>query len=215
MSLFIVFEGVDHSGKTTFCQRLRMMLKKQNLTVFNTFEPGGSCLGEDVRNILLKSNYDLEPVSELLLFLSDRYQHVQKHLLPALKKFDIVLCDRYFYSTFVYQGHAKAVSIQLILQLHEKLGLLKLIPDFLFFLSSTPSSLQKRNILKQETEVDRFHTQDSIKYFVQMHQFYLQTFDNLKKYIKKLEIIDTSQNLDDNLAKIYTIIRKKWATKDQ
>lgn len=106
--LFFTFEGGEGSGKTTLLQRLHLHLSSLGYPICLTRAPGGTKLGESIREILLhKKDLSLCKISELLLFLSDRAQHVEEIILPALKRCEIVLCDRFNDSTIAYQGAAR------------------------------------------------------------------------------------------------------------
>ncbi|MDQ6980120.1 MAG: dTMP kinase [Ghiorsea sp.] len=100
---FITFEGGDGSGKTTQLQLTVTWLKSQGKDVLQTFEPGDTPLGKEIRRLLLSGEYTPVPASELLLFLADRAQHVEQVIKPALAAGKWVICDRYTDSTLAYQ----------------------------------------------------------------------------------------------------------------
>lgn len=212
MGCFIVFEGVDHSGKTTLIHHLIAKLRKNKFQVASTIEPGGTQLGKEIRKILLKSSFHIDPLSETLLFLSDRIQHWKEKLEPLLATMDVVICDRYFYSTFVYQGLYKKVNFDLILNLHQQLGIFNKIPDLVFFLNSQKEQLllqRRQQTIRQSDFDDRFHQQLKTDYFSQMQKFYTHMFIKLEKYFVHLEKIDTNQEFSQTLEQVYQIILKK------
>ncbi|NSX83884.1 dTMP kinase, partial [Wolbachia endosymbiont of Atemnus politus] len=130
--MFITFEGVDGSGKTTQSELLANHFKQirgENRVIL-TREPGGTDFAEKVRKILLKD--DVDPISELLLLVSMRYEHVKKLILPALKEGKIVICDRFIDSTIAYQGYGLGVDLRLIGDLHELVKIKR--PDITFIL---------------------------------------------------------------------------------
>src|SRR5271157_45767 len=97
---FITFEGIDGSGKTTQMRLLAERLRAEGRDVFETAEPGGTEVGQQIRRILLDSaNQDLRPTTELLLYFASRAQNVEQCILPALSAGKIVLCDRFTDST--------------------------------------------------------------------------------------------------------------------
>ncbi|NUY39772.1 dTMP kinase [Wolbachia endosymbiont of Litomosoides brasiliensis] len=117
--MFITFEGIDGSGKTTQSELLANYFKQirgENNVVL-TREPGGTNFAEKIREILLKDSID--PISELLLLTSIRYEHLKKVILPALKEGKIVICDRFIDSTIAYQGYGLGIDLELIRDLHE------------------------------------------------------------------------------------------------
>ncbi|QOD38807.1 dTMP kinase [Candidatus Wolbachia massiliensis] len=117
--MFITFEGIDGSGKTTqsglLASYFRQIHGENNIVL--TREPGGTDFAEKARKILLKDNID--PTSELLLLTSIRYEHMKKLILPSLKEGKIVICDRFVDSTVAYQGYGLGVDLGLIRNLHE------------------------------------------------------------------------------------------------
>jgi len=100
---FITFEGVDGCGKTTQRELTAAWLREQGRSVVETFEPGGSALGAEIRRLLLDGEHVPVPEAELMLFLADRAQHVHEVIRPALESGAVVLCDRYTDSTRAYQ----------------------------------------------------------------------------------------------------------------
>jgi len=103
--LFITFEGMDGSGKTTQMHRLAARLRALGRTVLETAEPGGPPIAMKIRRILLDSaNQELSPATEILLYFASRAQNVDEWILPALSRGEIVLSDRFTDSSLVYQG---------------------------------------------------------------------------------------------------------------
>lgn len=100
---FITFEGVDGCGKTTQRELTAAWLRAQGTEVVETFEPGASALGAEIRHLLLSGEHVPVPEAELMLFLADRAQHVHEVIRPALERGATVLCDRYTDSTCAYQ----------------------------------------------------------------------------------------------------------------
>ena len=107
MNKFIVFEGIDGSGKTTQIELLQEKFNTRNVE-YNLFrEPGGNLLSEKVRSILLDNETEISNISETMLFLAARSQLIFEQIKPALYKGDFVICDRFTDSTFAYQGCGK------------------------------------------------------------------------------------------------------------
>lgn len=120
--MFITFEGIEGSGKSTQIQRAATYLRDRSVSVLPTREPGGTPIGTKIRALLLDpENKDLDPQAELLLYMADRVQHVKTRVQPALLKGSVVLCDRYFDATVVYQGAGRGIDAALILDLYRLL----------------------------------------------------------------------------------------------
>lgn len=118
--MFITFEGIDGSGKTTILELLSQEWREQKRDFLLTREPGGSVLGEDLRTLLLSPQKSrLSKEAELFLFLADRAEHVAQVIRPALEKGRIVLCDRYTDSTLVFQGYARGFDLALLRSLND------------------------------------------------------------------------------------------------
>jgi dTMP kinase len=116
--LFITFEGTDGSGKTTQIELLTEYLKDKDYQVVNTIEPGGTGLGDKIRNILLdRKNAGMSPRAETLLFQASRAELVSKVISPALDSGKIVICDRFYDSTIVYQGMARGLGTEEIVNM--------------------------------------------------------------------------------------------------
>jgi len=131
---FIVFEGVDGSGKTTQLKLLGERLEQRGYRVLYTREPGGTPVGEAVRKILLDPKHnELNPVAESLLYAAARAQHVAQVIKPALLEGQIVLCDRFVDSSLAYQGFARGLSIELLDKINE-LATAGLRPDLVLLL---------------------------------------------------------------------------------
>ncbi|MDQ6986189.1 MAG: dTMP kinase [Mariprofundaceae bacterium] len=114
---FITFEGIDGCGKTTQRKLTALWLREQGLEVVETFEPGDTALGAEIRSLLLSGEHIPQPETELLLFLADRTQHVREVIQPALKRGAVVLCDRFSDSTRAYQLAGRALDADILEQL--------------------------------------------------------------------------------------------------
>ena len=111
--LFITFEGGEGAGKTTLIERMVEKLRSEGMAVVKTREPGGTHLGERVRNLLLEPcPVAVSPYAELCLFLASRAQHIEEVIRPALEQKKVVLCDRFNDSTIAYQGMARGLGMK-------------------------------------------------------------------------------------------------------
>ena len=136
--MFITLEGIEGSGKTTQIDYLVEYFEKQGRQCVTTREPGGTPIGSKIRAILLDpESKELEPISELLLYMADRAQHINSVIKPSVAAGKTVICDRYFDATVVYQGFARELDIDVIQQLHALL-FENLKPDLTFLLDLEP-----------------------------------------------------------------------------
>lgn len=182
--MFITFEGIDGSGKTTQSELLANYFKQvrgENNVVL-TREPGGTDFAEKIRGLLLKDNID--PISELLLLTSMRYEHMKELILPALKEGKTVICDRFIDSTIAYQGYGLGVDLSLIRDLH-KLVEIK-YPDITF-------------ILDIDVQVGLSRAKDKNKYEEMKTDFYNKVREGFQEIAKK----------EPNRCSVITEIEKK------
>ncbi|UUD36387.1 dTMP kinase [Mycoplasmopsis citelli] len=145
--MFITFEGLDGSGKTTIINKLMQFLQtKFNLSnIVLTREPGGQGLAEaeKIREIILDSSSDLSAVAEAMLYSTSRRIHLEKVIWPALQSGKLVLCDRYIDSFYAYQGFARSLGYDYVKALTE-LVIDKAYPDITIFFNLTPQQAKIR-----------------------------------------------------------------------
>jgi len=153
--LFLTFEGIDGSGKTTQMRLLAERLRRAGHEVLESYEPGGTRIGNQVRRILLDSgNQELCPTAELLLYFACRAQNVDQWILPALREGQVVLSDRFTDSTLVYQGVGRGLGKDVVLAL-DKIACRGLVPDLTVLididLETSLARAQSRNRTLQDT----------------------------------------------------------------
>lgn len=115
--MFITFEGIDGVGKSTQLELLQSWLEESGREVVRTLEPGGTDLGQEIRHLLLHRKGDVSPRAEALLYAADRAHHVATKIRPALEAGKVVLSDRYFDSSVAYQGAARELDVQEVLNI--------------------------------------------------------------------------------------------------
>lgn len=143
--IFITFEGIDGCGKSTQTALCREWLESLGKTVLLVREPGGTKIGEKIRGLLLDKNNDgMAPMTELFLFEAARAQIVEETIKPALEEGKAVICDRFFDSSFAYQGCARGLGAEMVSRLNmDATG--GLAPDITFFLDiSVEKAIMRR-----------------------------------------------------------------------
>jgi len=206
LSLFITFEGVEGSGKTTQIQRLKRYLTQKGIPCKLTREPGGCPIGEKVRKILLDPNHrEMVPLSETLLYEAARAQHVKEVIEPLLRKGVGVLCDRFNDATIAYQGYGRGVDLRLVERLN-RLSSQRIKPDITFLLDCPSDvglkrALQRNQILRKERE-GRFEG-EKIQFHRRVRRGYLAI---AKKEPHRVKVIDTRRGEDKVFQEIRQVV---------
>lgn len=140
---FVVFEGVDHCGKTTQIDLAEKWLIGHGYDVLRLREPGGTEVGERIRDVLLDKALSIVPLSEMLLFMASRVQLLEQKIIPALSNGRVVLLDRYWFSTYAYQGIAGDLGGTRVSHQVSLLNLRR--PDLVIMLDGDPERLASRH----------------------------------------------------------------------
>ncbi|MDQ7822842.1 MAG: dTMP kinase [Candidatus Eremiobacteraeota bacterium] len=151
---FVTFEGIEGTGKSTQAGRLYATLKERGYPVYFTREPGGTKIGNLVREILMNPEHkDMCPLTEIFLFAASRAQHVEKVLRPYIEEGYVVICDRFADSTVAYQAFGRGVPVNVVREINSA-ATWGIQPSITFFLDLEPQVALKRVSLRvQETEV--------------------------------------------------------------
>ena len=192
---FVVFEGIDGSGKTTQINKLSKWLietekipEKNQLVI--TREPGGTNLGKSIRSLLLDTSEGKSPdsITELLLYAADRSQHVNEIIRPTLNKGDWVISDRFCGSTLAYQGYGRKLDIKLIKDL-ETISTQGISPDITFLLDIPVEESIKRRINRKDDRMEKEGRE-----FLLNVSLGFQTLSENRKW-KKISAINSKENI--------------------
>jgi dTMP kinase len=204
--MFITFEGIEGSGKSTQIRLLANFFNRASHHCVVTREPGGTEIGKKIRSILLDSmNAKITTFTELLLYEADRAQHVEEIIRPALTAGKIVLCDRFFDATVVYQGYVRGASLDLIDHIHETI--LKGLKPNLTFLLDCPVDIGLKRAWKRiaktvgKAKEDRFE-QEAMQFHEKIRQGYLKL---AQTELERFHVIDATQEpsvVHDNIVRI-------------
>jgi dTMP kinase len=187
---FITFEGLDGAGKTTQVAHIAGFLQSRGIAVYTTREPGGTALGEKLREILLAGGQSLEAETETLLMFAARCEHIAKAIAPQLAAGTWVLCDRFTDATFAYQGGGSGVAWQRI-ELLEQWVHAKLQPDLtLYFDVSVGAARSRASRIKPP---DRFE-QEREGFHARVREAYLR---RAREHPGRIRVIDANRSVAD------------------
>jgi len=200
---FITFEGIDGAGKSTHLAWAADLLRGRGVSVVVTREPGGTILGEKLRQILLNGDQRIHPETEALMMFSARRQHLEEVIRPALQRGDWVLCDRFTDASFAYQGGGRGVEKQKLEEL-ERWVHPDLQPDLTLLFDVSAELGQSR--VERIKSPDRFERED-VGFFSRVRNAYLE---RLKQWPKRIVGIDGSKAVAEIQREIEQLILSKW-----
>lgn len=198
--LFIALEGPDGSGKSTITKLLSDYMRKKHIAHIITREPGGTEIGEEIRNILLNNkNTHMSGETEALLYAASRSQHISEKIKPSLDRGEVVICDRFVLSSLAYQGVGRGLGIKDVKIIND-FAIGDVYPDLILFFDVDPSTTLKRktkniNVDRLELEGENFHKN--------VYNGYMEI---LKMYPKNIKVMDASKSIDEVLNEVITVI---------
>lgn len=203
--MFITFEGGEGSGKTTAIKAIKKLLEKNGYQVLLTREPGGTPISEDIRNIILdKKNTMMDKRTEALLYAASRRQHLIEKIWPAIKEGKIVICDRYLDSSLAYQGGARKLGIDNVLNIN-LFATEGTYPDITFLFDLDPEIGLARISKNSKREVNRLDLEKK-----EFHRNVRSAFlDLAKRYKNRFVIIDATKPSDKIVEDVYEIVINK------
>lgn len=189
----VTFEGGDGCGKSTQLKMFQDFLKKENVDFIVSREPGGTPLGEEIRKILLNSNYNISSTTEFLLFSASRATHVEEIVKPALEEGKVVILDRFYDSSYTYQGYAGNLSIKDIENITE-FAIQGTKPDLTFLLDLSYDEAMKRKAKDEKlSHLDRMERKAK-KYHDKVREGYLKL---AKQNPDRIVVVDASKSVEE------------------
>jgi len=201
---FITFEGIDGSGKTTQLKLTEKYLKNLKYEVLSLREPGSTPLSERIRRILLDKKMNINPVSELLLYVSARAELVEQVIAPALGEGKIVLCDRFYDSTVAYQGYGRKLDIDWVRQVN-RAAVGEYTPDLTFLVDIT----YRKSLERRKQQSDRLEA-ESKAFFSRVRKGFLEIASREKR---RVIILDGKKSPEKIFEEVKECLRKRLSIK--
>ncbi|MED1471858.1 dTMP kinase [Bacillus salipaludis] len=199
--MFITFEGPDGAGKTTIIS----MVARHFEGAILTREPGGIDIAEQIRSVILnKENTAMDPRTEALLYAAARRQHLIEKVKPALEEGKVVLCDRFVDSSLAYQGYARGLGIDEVLNINQ-FAIENMMPNLTIYFDIEPEEGLKRINKNKGREINRLDLEN-----LEFHQKVREGYHHiLERFTDRIVKIDASGTLDEVFQKTIQIIKDK------
>lgn len=198
---FISLEGLEGVGKTTQRQCIEQLLANAAIDFIGTREPGGTPLGEKLRDLLLHADGAVQPETELLLMAASRLEHVAQLIEPALAQGQWVLCDRFLDASVAYQGAGRELGIERVVQLHNLMGL-NIQPDLTLLLDMPVEAGLAR--MSARGEPDRIE-RETVAFFERARDAYRQ---RAQAEPERIKLIDASKTLEEVTATVAATVQQ-------
>ena len=198
--LFISFEGGEGSGKSSAINLICEKLKADGYKVVITREPGGVNVSEQIRNVILDVNNQMSKETEALLYAASRTEHLYSKVIPLVNDGYIVLSDRYLDSSLAYQGYARGIGIEKVLQVN--MFAKEYLPKVTYFFDVTPEVGLAR--IKGRDKIDRLDL-ETLDFHKKVYEGYLEV---CKLYPERVKKINAERDLETIVLEVYNDIRK-------
>ncbi len=199
MSLFVTIEGPEGSGKTSAMQIVKAKLESEGHSVVMTREPGGTKISEQIRNVILDpDNTEMDPRTEALLYAASRRQHLVEKIWPSLQEGKIVFCDRYLDSSLAYQGVARGLGVDRILEVNSY-ATEGTFPDLTVLFDIDPVLGLERINRNKDREVNRLDM-EKISFHNQVRSGYLELS---RRFPERYFVVDASRPLEEVSAVVF------------
>ena len=203
--LFITFEGPDGSGKSTQISRLKKRLESLHISTVLTREPGGTLIGEKIREIILDVDHtEMDHLTEALLYAAARSQHVSQVIQPAIDGGEAVICDRFMDSSIAYQGFGRGLGDQV--RVINEYAVRGLVPDLTFLLLLDPALGKKRihrDYDRLEKEEDEFHQK--------VYQGYMQLAAAFPERVVAIDAAKSILEIEEEINRHFDPLLEKWS----
>jgi len=194
--LFIVLEGPDGSGKSSLAHLMAKYLQEKGHEIEFSREPGGTKIGEKIRDIILDvGNEEMGNEAEALLYAASRAQHVTEKIRPTIESGKDLICERFYYSSLVYQGIGRKLGVDVVKHFNE-FAIQGVYPDLVIFLDIDP----KKALLRKEDsgELDRLEIED-----VKFHQEVYKGYKEIIQILPEISVV----NADGSIEEIYDDVK--------
>lgn len=203
--MFITFEGGEGAGKSTAIKKVVEKLGSEGHQIVLTREPGGTPISEEIRNIILdKKNTEMDERTEALLYAASRRQHIVEKIIPSIKEGKIVLCDRFLDSSLAYQGYARGIGIDKVLEMN-LFATEGLEPDLTFFFDLDPEKGLERIAANSSREVNRLDV-EKLSFHKKVREGFLML---AKRFEHRFVVIDASKDKDSVFQDVYNAIEER------
>lgn len=200
--MFISIEGMDGAGKSTQIKHMKDFFEAKGYQVLLTREPGGTPIGERIREIILdKKHQEMGEITEALLYAASRAQHVKEVIQPALDKGAVVLCDRYVDSSLVYQGKGRALGYESIKAIND-FATKCLNPDLTLLFDIDPElSLQRINIGEAGDRLER----EAMQFHLTVHSAYKELAE---LYPNRIKVINANREIEEIRSEVEDVLKQ-------
>ncbi len=207
-SKFIVIEGCDFTGKSTQIKKIANFLREKGIKHITTREPGGTIFGEQIRELIFGNGKNINPITEVMLFMASRNEHITSKIIPMLTSGISVVCDRYFASTFVYQGILRKVPNEILTTLQNIIS--PITPDLTIILDMPPQAILER---MEGVRFKGFDSYDSkeLNEITQIRDGFLQFAEKFQES-HNVQVINANNTYEEVFTNITEKIEKLFST---
>jgi dTMP kinase len=200
--LFITVEGPEGAGKSTILTELYNQLVQDGFDVVQTREPGGISIAEQIREVILNTkNTEMDKRTEALLYAAARRQHLVEKVIPAPEEGKIVICDRFIDSSLAYQGNARGIGMEEVMNINQ-FAIEDKMPDLTLYFDIDPEEGLKRIAKHNGREVNRLDL-ESVDFHTRVREGYQKL---MKQYPNRIQVIDASQSKEAVFGDAYGIV---------